>query len=135
MISKHNSFVHQVLRNLMITSRADNWCFKCAHPIYKGAIKPCPLRTRILSALTGFSQAIKMFSISFQAVIFGIIFAISSADYLTEVPVKLMQVNPVATRFPAAESTFRTDITSGHVRSKFVYILSPVVAVINKNKM
>ena len=36
-------------------------------------------------------------------------------DYLTEVPVKILDVRSVASRYPAANSEYRTNIENGQV--------------------
>ena len=43
----------------------------------------------------------------------------SCAIYTEETPVKLLEVAPVADRYPASESPYRVSITDGYVRNDF----------------
>ncbi len=43
-----------------------------------------------------------------------------SYNYLQEVPVKLLDVRSVASRYPAANSEYRTGIENGQVQQNFV---------------
>ena len=48
-----------------------------------------------------------------KILIFLFIYSASYADYLSEVPVKLLDVRSVASRYPAANSKYRTNIENG----------------------
>ena len=40
---------------------------------------------------------------------------LSSTDYRQEIPVKLLNIRSVATRYPASDSEFRTKVENGYV--------------------
>ena len=72
----------------------------CAVPFYSSK-----MNVRLLGKFYSFSIIVAFF----PALLFG------SHDYRQEIPVKMLNVRSLATRYPASNSEFRTSIENGYV--------------------